>query len=60
MRKRFVVHSFLFAVFPILAFYASNRQEVLLSELVIPLVAAWVRRPGAREGDIRFATSPPY
>ena len=38
MRECFVVHSFLFAVFPIPALYPNNMGEVLLSELVIPLV----------------------
>lgn len=60
MRKRLVVHSFLFAVFPVLALYASNMRDVLLSELVIPLVVALGSAPQLWEDDVRFATSPPY
>ena len=38
--KKLIVHPFLFIIFPILALYVQNIDEVYLSEILLPLLIA--------------------
>ena len=40
IKKSFVIHPFLFAVFPILALYAYNKAELSFSVTLLPLAYA--------------------